>query len=181
MKNPLLAFVFLISLTATAQTAQLEKSVTGFQVGLFGADLYHELRLGNAVALRSEVSLFPAVWGGDLYSHPGFALYPAVALQPKFYYSLARRVRKGRNVAHNGANYLSLQLRYVPDSFVISDSNVNFANQVNIIPTFGIRRNFATHFNYEFKAGIGYGTTVGYDRNSSGSVLDLGIKIGFDF
>ena len=105
-----------------------------------------------------------------------------MTLQPKFYYNIGRRAEKGKNTKNNGANYLGLQVRYIPNWFVISNTeNVSLSNQINFIPTFGIRRNFSENFNYEFKAGLGYGTTFGEKFNNSGAVLDLSIKVGYDF
>lgn len=173
--------LIIISSICKAQNSQIEKSVTGLQIGFFDVDFYNESRLSNELALRSEIGLFPAVWGGDLYTKVGFALYPAITLQPKYYYNFSSRIKKGRNIKNNSANYLSIQFRYIPDWFVISNKDVEISNQIHVIPTFGIRRNFAKNFNYEFKAGLGYGTTFGYNQNQSGTVFDLSLKLGFDF
>ena len=171
-----------ISFCSKAQNSTVEKNITGAQIGLFGLDFYNETRLADKIALRAEASLFPAIWGGDLYGKTGFAFYPALTLQPKFYYNIGRRAEKGKNTKNNGANYLGLQVRYIPNWFVISNTeNVSLSNQINFIPTFGIRRNFSENFNYEFKAGLGYGTTFGEKFNNSGAVLDLSIKVGYDF
>lgn len=168
--------------TSTSQNSTVEKSVTGAQIGLFGLDIYNEAKLTDKIALRSEASLFPAIWGGDMYAKTGFAFYPALTIQPKYYYNIAKRAENGKNTKNNSSNYFGLQVRYIPDWFVISnDNNLSLTNQLNFIPTFGIRRNFAENFNYEFKAGFGYGTTFGYDKNVSGGVLDLSFKIGYDF
>ena len=173
--------LLIISSICKAQNSQINKSVTGLQIGLFGVDFYNESRLSNELALRSELSLFPAVWGEDLYTKIGVAFYPAITLQPKYYYNLSSRIEKGRNTKNNSANYLAVQFRYIPNWFVISNKDVEIRNQIHVIPTFGIRRNFAENFNYEFKAGLGYGTTFGYDQNQSGAVIDLTLKLGFDF
>lgn len=71
----------------------LEKSVSGAQIGLFGLDLYNESRLADKVALRGELSLFPAIWGGDMYPKTGFAFYPGITLQPKYYYNIEKMER----------------------------------------------------------------------------------------
>lgn len=181
-KTILLLGMLSISALSNAQITTVEKSITGAQIGLFGLDVYNEAKFADKVALRSEASLFPAIWGGDMYAKTGFAFYPAISLQPKYYYNIAKRAENGKNTKNNSANYLGLQVRYIPNWFVISnDKNLSLTNQINFIPTFGIRRNFAENFNYEFKAGFGYGTTIGNDKNLSGGILDLSIKIGYDF
>lgn len=177
-----IAVFSVLSLLGNAQNSDVEKNITGIQIGLFGLDLYNETKIANKTTLRAEASLFPAIWGGDLYGKTGFAFYPALTLQPKYYYNIPKRAENGKNIKNNSANYFGLQVRYIPDWFVISnDKNVSLSNQINFIPTYGFRRNFAENFNYEFKAGLGYGTTFGNDYNTSGAVLDLSIKIGYDF
>lgn len=177
----LLAFS-LFSLLGNAQNSNVEKNMTGIQIGLFGIDFYNEIKIADKTTLRAEASLFPAIWGGDMYAKTGFAFYPALTVQPKYYYNISERAENGKNIKNNSANYFGLQVRYIPNWFVISNSkNLSLSNQINIIPTYGFRRNFADNFNYEFKAGLGYGRTFGNDFNSSGAVLDLSIKIGYDF
>lgn len=183
-KQFLLGAFSLLTFLGKAQSTNVEKNISGVQIGLFGLDLYNEIRIAEKTTLRAEASLFPAIWGGDTYGKTGFALYPALTLQPKYYYNIKKRSEKGKNIKNNSANYFGLQVRYVPNWFIISeteDENFSNQNQINIIPTYGFRRNFAEKFNYEFKAGLGYGATFGNDYNTSGAVFDLSIKIGYDF
>ena len=83
--------------TSTSQNSTVEKSVTGAQIGLFGLDIYNEAKLADKIVLRSETSLFPAIWGGDMYAKTGFAFYPALTIQPKYYYNIAKRAENGKN------------------------------------------------------------------------------------
>lgn len=183
MKKQIYLFGFcLLSFFGTAQTSNVQKNISGVQIGLFGLDVYNEIKIAEKTTLRAEASLFPAIWGGDMYGKTGFAFYPALTLQPKYYYNISKRSENGKNTKNNSANYFGLQVRYIPDWFVISNTkNVSLSNQINFIPTYGLRRNFADNFNYEFKAGLGYGTTFGNNNNTSGAVLDLSIKVGYDF
>lgn len=165
------------------QNTTVEKSLTGVQIGFLGADLYNEARLSDKVALRSAISLNPAIWGGDIYPKTGFAFYPALSLQPKYYYNIEKRAKDGKNTNHNSANYLSLDVKYIPNWFVISNyDNISTRNILGVVPTWGLRRSFSENFNYEFNAGLGYG--ISFDKNSttqSGLMLNLGFKIGYDF
>lgn len=183
MKKRISLGVFsLLAFLGKSQNTNVEKNISGAQIGLFGLDLYNETRIADKTTLRAEASLFPAIWGGDMYGKTGFAFYPSLTLQPKYYYNIGKRGEKGKNTKNNSANYFGLQVRYLPDWFVISNTkNISLSNQINIIPTYGFRRNFAENFNYEFKAGLGYGTTFGNDYNTSEVVLDLSFKIGYDF
>ena len=181
-KKLLFISISLITIYGKAQNSGVEKNITGVQLGIFGLDLYNETKLANKTTLRAEASLFPAIWGGGLYAETGFAFYPALTVQPKYYYNIEQRAEKGKNIKNNAGNYFGLQVRYIPNWFVISNTkNLSLSNQINFIPTYGLRRNFAENFNYEVKAGFGYGRTFGNNFNESGAVLDLSIKVGYDF
>lgn len=179
-----LFFVFAIASSAiiTAQEkASLEKSLTGVQVGFFGANVYNETRLSENIALRSEISLYPSIWGGDLYSKTGFALTPAISVSPKWYYNLQKRADKGKSTTNNSGNYWSAKLEYIPDWFVISNTkDIRVNPTLALIPNWGIRRNFAQNFNYELRLGLGAGKILkeGYNLQV---MPEISFKIGYDF
>ena len=167
--------------TLSQEKASVEKSVTGIQIGFFGAELYNEARLSENFSLRSQLELYPSIWGSDMYSKTGFALAPAVSLTPRFYYNLQKRKDDGKNISNNSGNYLAVKIEYIPDWFVISNTkDIRVSETISVVPTWGFRRNFATNFNYEFKAGLGIGKILrkGY---STQVVPDLSFKVGYDF
>lgn len=182
MKRLILLASILLGIHAFSQEkASVEKSVTGVQIGFFGAEFYNEAKLSESFALRSQLELYPSIWGGDFYSKTGFALTPTISLTPKFYYNLQKRKDLGRNISNNSGNYLALKVEYIPDWFVISNTkDMHVSQTISIVPTWGFRRNFAKNFNYEFKAGLGIGKILkkGY---SIQVVPDLSFKIGYDF
>lgn len=156
----------------------IEKSVTGVQVGLLGASVYNEYKLTEKIALRSDVGLLLGFSLGSR-STKGYELVPYIGLQPKYYFNIKERGEKEKNIKNNGANYFSIQLDFLPDLFVISNKkNTKVQNQIHMIPTFGIRRNFAENFNYEFKAG--YGLAYGFDDGTMSGVPNLSFKVGYD-
>ncbi len=182
MKKTISLLILFTTLGVKSQNIEVEKSITGTQIGLFGLNIYNESKLFENTSLRTEMSLNPIIWGGTMYPNTGFAFFPSISLQPKYYYNLKKRNEKGKNTAHNSGNYIGLQLGYTPDWFTISNyDHFTMYNQVHLVPTFGIRRSFTKSFNYEFKVGLGYGSTFGYENNQSGAVIDLGMKIGYDF
>ena len=163
--------------SAESLNSNLEKSIYGVQVGLFGVDFYNERSLSDKFTFKSEFSLY-----GGFRSGAQYFLYPVFNIEPKYYYNIDKRAKEGKNIKNNGANYLSVSVSYIPDWFVISNYEVgNVKNRVRVIPTFGIRRNFGDNFNYEFNVGVGYAYT--FDENVKGSdyAVDLGLKIGYDF
>jgi len=164
-------------------TATVEKSLFNLQTGFYGIWASNEARLGSHFVLRSEIGL-------DAFSSVGpqkdvFALAPAINLEPRWYYNIARRSNKGRNTQNNSANFLALSVKYAPDWFVISNrDNLNVYNQVYIIPKWGLRRNIGkSNFNYEFDFGIGYAylEQYGYEKNHSDVAVDLHARIGYTF
>ncbi len=180
-RTVLLLAMILGALLSAQQTATVEKSITGLQIGFFGAEVYNEARLSDQVSLRSQLSFLPSIWGGDFYSKTGFAVAPAISVAPKYYYNLVKRVEKGKNIKNNVANYVGLALRYSPDWFVITNvDNLTVNPALSLIPHYGFRRNFGGDFNYEFKAGIGIGTILkkGYDLQVP---FELSFKVGYDF
>lgn len=186
IRRTLLASFLLTTTIAYAQDAAIEKNITGLQIGLFELDAYHEARIANKTSLRADMALYPAIWGGDLFGNESsFAIYPAFTLTPKYYYNLDRRVGKEKNIKNNAANYLGLQIRYLPGWVLSNQDDMKSSNEIHFIPTYGLRRNFWSKFNYEFKAGLGYGfgrtEIFGVDMNVSGFVPDLTFKVGYDF
>ena len=188
MKKMITGLLLGLTISSFSQNSSIEKSITGFQIGFFGTEIYNETRLSDKIALRSQFGLFGlnlAMFGDPLYRQTGFILYPELSVEPKWYYNLDKRIRKSKNIKNNGANFLSLNIQYSPNWFEISNyDNVEINNTFSIIPTWGFRRNFAKNFNYEFRIGLGYGVILkwkGYIENENGTVIDLGFKIGYDF
>lgn len=181
MKKLLPALLLVTGTTFFAQEkASVEKSVTGLQIGLFGAELYNEARLSEKISLRSQIALYPSIWGGEMYSKTGFALAPALSLAPKFYYNLDKRMATGKNIMNNSGNYVSVKLEYMPDLFVISNvDGIEVQPTFAVIPNWGMRRNFADHFNYEFHAGLGIAKVS--KRHGLIAQPELSFKIGYDF
>ena len=180
MKKSFISLLFFISFFAFSQEkASVKKSLTGVQIGFFGVDFYNEARLSDEFSLRSQFTLNPAIWGGDMYSKTGFALSPEISITPKYYYNLQKRINQSKN-NNNSGNYLALKLGYIPNWFVISNSGVAVNQSIVLIPTWGLRRNFSKNINYEFKAGIGLGKILklGYRVQVA---PDIGFKIGYDF
>ncbi|MHA6697084.1 hypothetical protein [Chryseobacterium sp. A301] len=59
---------------------------------------------------------------------------------------------------------------------------MNVISSFGIVPSYGIRREFGTNFNYEFKVGFGYGFLLNSGFSStSGAMANLSFKVGYDF
>jgi len=176
----------LFTVITNAQNASVEKSTFGIQTGLLGIWAHREVKLTNKIALRVELGMDAGFWGGSFYPENGYLMTPVVRLEPRWYYNLNKRVSKSRNISGNSGNFLTLQTSYNPNWFVISNyDNVEVADQISIIPTWGIKRNIGKHFSYETGIGIGYryifAKSVGYLENQSETALNLHLRLGYRF
>lgn len=187
MKKKLLAIV-LIGLTfiAKSQNTGVEKSTYGIQIGTLGIWAHREIRLSNSIALRTEFGMDAGFWGGTFYPKTGYLMTPVISVEPRWYYNLEKRHSKSKNISGNSGNFLTIQTSLHPNCFVISNyDNVEIADQISFIPTWGIKRNFGQHFSYETGIGIGYryifAKNAGYSKNIGESALNLHLRIGYRF
>ena len=158
----------------------LEKSITGIQVGFLGADFYNESKVAEKFVIRSQFTLNPDIWGGSFYDKTGFALSPEISVAGKYYYNIFSRAERGKNTSNNSANYIALKLGYLPNWFVISNSDITVNESLIFVPSYGLRRNFSKNFNYEFRAGLGIGKVL-KGNSSLQAFPDLSFKVGYDF
>ncbi len=117
-------------------------------------------------------------------------LVPVIKAEPRWYYNLNRRIRKGRDIKGNRGNFIALSTTYIPDWFIIdSNSDYDFYRRpiLSIVPTWGIRRTLGKHFDYEVGIGIGYGYAFKYTKSGytykaqDGAVGNLHLRIGYHF
>lgn len=168
-----------------AQNPSVEKHLTNFQIGLLGSWASHEFRLDSTLTLRSEVGLKAGIYYGA-WTGTEFVAVPQVSVEPRWYYNLKKRHRKGRNIHNNGANFIGLSTTYTPDWFTISNSgNYRVADEIRIAPSWNIRRSISdSGFDYEFGAGIGYFYSFRSQYNlpdQQGLVLIGRVRFGYSF
>lgn len=187
MRKHLILLILLgLSKIASAQEATVEKSVFGIQAGFLGIWVHNESRLSDKFALRTEIGFDGGFWANSFYDQTGYILAPVITAEPRYYYNLSKRLEKGKRIANNAANFLSLKTSFHPDLFVISNyENVSVISDISVIPTWGIRRNLGHHFNYELGLGLGYrhifAKKAGYLRDEDDLATHIGFKIGYKF
>lgn len=187
-KTILILTLFALTFSAQSQNDSVEISIFGIQTGILGVWVHNESKLSDEIALRSEVGLDAGLFGGSVFydGGTGYLLIPTITLEPRWYYNLEKRASKSRNTAGNGGNFVSLKTSFLPDWFVISNyENINVINQITIIPTWGIKRNIGSHFNYEAGFGIGYrysfAKSAGFSENEGDAAANLHLRIGYSF
>ncbi|EIA08327.1 hypothetical protein [Flavobacterium frigoris] len=174
MKRIAAALILGVCVSAQAQNNTVEKSVFGLQTGLVGFWLNNESKLSNTIAVRSETGIEHDFTVGDHYDGAGFILQPVITIEPRYYYNLEKRNANGRKTNNNSGNYLSIKTSYHPDWFVINLSdNYTKTADLAIIPTWGIKRQIASHFSYEAAVGLGYRIVYLKDNYQSGNIQNV--------
>ncbi len=186
MKQVLICIFFIIPIIANCQIGNIEKSKYSVQTGFLGLWFQNERKVSNTVALRLEIGLDASLFGGLFYPKSGYLLASVLTIEPRYYYNLVGRKKKGKNIANNSGNFLSIKTSYIPNWFTISNyDNVQQIQNISMIPMFGIRRHIGNHFNYE--AGIGYGYRHYFDNVDGNKISEtefagnLLLRIGYTF
>lgn len=187
MKKTILLFFALFHISNTlAQDVSVEKSVFGVQTGFLGAWIHNESRLSNSLALRSEIGVDMGIYDSTPFNSSGLFGGLALTLEPRWYYNLEKRAKKGRRTDNNSGNFISIKTTLHPDDALIfsGDDRLNLIGDISIVPTWGIRRHVGKHFAYETGIGVGY---VKYfdDPNSffeqADIAVNLHLRIGYTF
>lgn len=188
----MLAGLFCIS--AGAQEDQkisqgVEKCIFTVQTGAVGGWISNEVRLANEFALRTEIGI-------DLYSFTSEnasgreivdnMMLPSISFEPRWYYNIEKRAGKGKNIARNSADFVTLAVEYLSGGMAISeDLPLKRPEILTFIPKWGMRRSIAgSNFNYELGGGIGYQVYVANAqdmKNDSDVAFDLHLRIGYTF
>ena len=188
MKKALLILTFgALGLIGKSQEASVEKSTFGVQTGVLGVWAYNEVKLSNAIALRTELGFDFGIWETtyyDDYDSP-FILTPVIVIEPRYYHNLKKRADNSKRIDGNSGNFIALKTSYHPELALFNTDDAPVVSDLAIIPTYGIRRNLGAHFNYEAGIGVGYSYTfaesAGYSEDESGFELNMHLRIGYRF
>jgi hypothetical protein len=186
MKKICLLSLFLLSFTCFAQDSlRVEKSIYGFQAGLLGFWGYNEARISDEIALRTELGFDVGISQNNFNDENFFILIPSVRVEPRWYYNLTKRSDKGKNISKNSGNFIALNTTWNPDFFFITNENkdnINVISTLAIVPKWGIKRTYGSHFTFETGIGLGYVFYLENYNNETGTVgLDLHLRLGYTF
>jgi hypothetical protein len=179
-KTFFIIIVLLLSSSSKSQNTGVEKSIYAIQTGILGVWVNNEYRLSNEISLKSELGMIAGLRGCSS-CNTEYILAPEITIEPRWYYNIQNRSKKGKVIKSNSSNFVTLGFKYVPDWFVISnEANATVKNQISIIPKWGIKRSIAnSNFNYEL--GIGIGKRYYIDSSQWDTAADLLIRIGYTF
>jgi hypothetical protein len=106
-------------------------------------------------------------------------------VEPRWYYNLTKRSDKGKNISKNSGNFIALNTTWNPDFFFITNENkdnINVISTLAIVPKWGIKRTYGSHFTFETGIGLGYVFYLENYNNETGTVgLDLHLRLGYTF
>ena len=197
MKKLILAVIFVsISIVTLAQELptpknipSVEKSMFGMQMGLEGIWFYHEGKLTKRLALRSEVGLQGISLSAPFEKNYSFAFAPMIALEPRFYYSLNKRSLNGKDISGNAGEFFGLRLGFMADRFPLIEENyIQGAHTLEVMPTWGIRRNLGKRFHFEASVAAGYRRifanrprTQSYSGKKNFLTSEFNFRLGYRF
>lgn len=178
----LLIIIFSISL-ANAQEASVTTNKPELHTGLLGIWLNKEYKLSDQIAIRAEVGLDGGLWWNTYSS--GHAFIPVFTAEPRWYYNLGKRSKKGKTTKGNFGNFLSIKTSFHPDLFIISNYYEDIIPDLSIVPTWGIRRPIGRNFTFETGIGIGYlhsfYKSKGYTSDAGELTANIHLRFGYRF
>ncbi|WP_267740268.1 hypothetical protein [Myroides injenensis] len=186
LKKILLLFIILFSFKPT-HAQEIKEALyahSEISVGLLFVGYSYETPIVDKLTLK-----------GNLDYQIGFAInsdyvkyYSAFSLgiEPRYYYNINNRIRKGKNTKNGAANFFSFEASYQPDflkTFDYEDYHVKAKDSYNLVPSWNIRRNINnSNFTYEIKLGIGFSTIYYEDLpNEKLTYPAINAKISYNF
>jgi len=152
----------------------------------------YEKKIGKLQSLYAQAFLSTSIYLGyssSLGSTSGINIYPALALQYRYYYNAARRKAKGKRTEMNSLNYVSA---LVETDFYRENVSSNGEKQLRASKIFGavwgFQRNYQKRFSLDLNLGVSYvyskETTINdagqYITKNVGEFTNLG-QIGLGF
>lgn len=176
---------------ATAQTSPARMSA---ELGLLHLNLKVEknlasefsidgrLGLGGYFVYREFSFLGPSSDGGYKYKREkliAYGLSPFVEVGANWYYNLQEREAAGKKVANNSANYLRPSITYQHSSIFNRPDYVSKSPQIDILLSWGLRRQLSEKFFFDFN--VGAGASIPDPIHNIEPLLNIKIGVGFSY
>lgn len=181
------ALILLAPLAMQAQEAAESKlqPQSKTELTLFSLGYTYEHPIVDQLTLSATVKgLLGFSIGND---NTDFQTAVSFGIEPRYYHSYNRRIRKGKNVKNNAANFISFSASYLPESMMnasYTNNAFNHLEPVNIFslsPKYNIRRNIGhSNFAYELGAGLNFETEK-YKNHKSLNTTYLSLKIAVSY
>lgn len=183
MKKTLMTTFFLVlsvSLQAQEVSDSETENVQFISMGLPGGLSFSyeqafakKFSLIGRAGLTGEVGYESDNFFGDDYWYYG--VHPFAEVEPRYYYNLQKRVRKGKKTLGNAGSFWALRTGYVFKPMIKHNIDSDY-NSFYVAPCWGLRRSWGKHWLFAFETGIGFGWN-NYNQNNVG--LLLGVNFGY--
>jgi len=162
------------------------------KITFFNPGISYEMKIGKLQSLYAQAFLSTSFYLGyssSLGSTSGINMYPALALQYRYYYNAARRKAKGKRTEMNSLNYVSA---LVETDFYKENVSSNGEKQLRASKicgvVWGFQRNYQKRFSLDLNLGVSYvyskETTINdagqYTTKNVGEFTNIG-QIGLGF
>jgi len=164
--------LFLLIAGSNPILAQQVRGTSSLELGLLNIGYIQEIPVSQMATLIVYTGLEGSV--GYSNTHINYAFVPALGIEPRLYYNIAKRASQKKNTAYNSANYVALSTYY---TFGKAFSNYNFVPEpsVMISPLWGLQRAIGKHILYHVAVGpLFYKTGKNVD-------ITLNVDISFNF
>ena len=172
-KTFLSSFIFL-SVFCYGQDTKTVDVTDVTKANFFDPGISFEKGIGNLQTLYGQAFLSTSIYIGyssSLGNTSGIDVYPALSLQYKYYYNVARRNARGKRTDMNSANYINaiteidLYKVHVPSNAL---KEIRTLKLVGI--AWGFQRNYTNRFSVDLSFGLGYVFTKQTTIDDAGQV-----------
>lgn len=152
--------------------------IFGAQVGVLGAWIHYEKSLDKNFTIDGSLGYTGGLLKGT-DNKLGYIFTTKISVEPRYYYNIEKRFKQGKKTMNNSANFLALDLSYIPDwGTSANKGNVGVDQSFAVIPKYGLRRALSHNIDFHFAFGIGYQWN---NENTDGVAVGLDLKLGLNF
>lgn len=165
VKRVLTSLLLLMALSSNAQVSSnhsLSMTLLGLEYSYEHALAAHWSLIGRAgvASYGSSISMYPNLF------QTSWTIAPDIVVEPRYYTSMDRRERLGRDTHNNASDFVSLRIAGYAAGFE--------SFSVSLTPMYGIRRSETKHWFHEFTFGPQW--TIG-----QGIVPYVSYRLGYIF
>ncbi|UZO80832.1 DUF3575 domain-containing protein [Aquimarina sp. ERC-38] len=122
---------------------------------LFTPSLDYEIGISNNSTLGFNLGTGLIYTTGD-FRGEAYGIFLTFSPYYRYYYNFKRRIRKGKNINQNSANYVGITSSIVPGTVVIGNIDIseNYVAQIGAV--YGFQRTYWKRLNLGLDFGVGY-------------------------
>ena len=149
MKQTIIIVCLACTFFANGQT---QKNVENnqFKVNFINPGLEYEFGIANDQTLDFGVGL---QFGAN---SSGYAFFPSITGQYRYYYNFKRRLERDKRINGNSANYIAASGTLFIEEVIIGNLNSGDGYFGFAGPVYGIQRTYPKGFNFNLEFGFGY-------------------------